>query len=194
MVNGEGWLAEGLKCSLAVVSLRNYTHKSNYDLPIPPSPNLPNQNAIRLYPSLCFFEGTNVSVGRGSTKPFQQIGAPWMGEVFPEYKFVPQPNEGAKSPLYKGEDCYGVDLSSFANSFLPHYNQIYLFWLLQSYEAAPDKEVFFNNYFDKLAGTDLLRQQIIAGLSEEEIRASWQEDLILFKQMRRKYLLYPDFE
>ncbi len=194
MVNGEGWLAEGEKCQLTVVKVLDYNHNMSMPLPVAPSPNLPNLTAIRLYPSLCFFEGTSVGVGRGTDKPFQQIGAPWLKVVFPEYSFTPSPNVGAANPKYKGEQCYGVDLSSFGSSFLPNYHEIYLFWLIEAYQEAPDKDAFFNNYFDKLAGTDELRKQIEAGLSEEEIKASCQKDLTSYKLMRKKYLLYPDFE
>ncbi len=194
MVNGENWLADEKHCQLIVVEVLDYDHTMSMPLPVAPSPNLPNATAIRLYPSLCFFEGTNVGVGRGTEKPFQQIGAPWMGEIFPEYSFTPQPNTGASKPKYKGKACYGVDLTSFGNSFLPNYKGIYLYWLIEAYQMSPDKSAFFNSYFDKLAGTDQLRKQIEAGLSEEEIKASWQSDLNDYKLMRKKYLLYPDFE
>jgi uncharacterized protein YbbC (DUF1343 family) len=194
MVNGEGWLSKGVQCELTVIKAVGYEHSMASSLPMAPSPNLPNATAIRLYPSLCFFEGTNVSVGRGTDKPFQQIGAPWMAAAFPEYTFTPAPNEGATQPRYNGETCYGVDLTSFGNSFLPTYKGIYLYWLLEAYRMAPDKSAFFNPYFNKLAGSEVLRKQIEAGLSEEEIKASWQADLHAFKLVRKKYLLYPDFE
>lgn len=194
MVNGEGWLAEEKHCQLIVIEVLDYNHNMSLPVPVAPSPNLPNATAIRLYPSLCFFEGTNVGVGRGTDKPFQQIGAPWMVNIFPEYTFTPQPNQGASKPKYQGKKCYGVDLTSFGNSFLPHYKGIYLYWLIEAYQSAPDKTAFFTNYFDKLAGSDQLRKQIKAGLSEEEIKATWQNDLNNYKLMRKKYLLYPDFE
>jgi len=194
MVNGERWLADSVVCDLTVVGVLNYAHNTPYSLPVAPSPNLPNELAIRLYPSLCFFEGTTVAIGRGTDLPFQQMGAPWLQPFFPEYNFTPKPNEGAKEPKYAGEACYGVVLTDFARSFLPNYNHIYLYWLIESYQLAPDKEKFFNSYFDKLAGTDALRLQIQTGMSEDEIRQSWERDIYLYKLIRAKYLLYPDFE
>jgi uncharacterized protein YbbC (DUF1343 family) len=194
MVNGERWLADSVVCDLTVVGMLGYTHNIQYELPVAPSPNLPNALAIRLYPSLCFFEGTSAAIGRGTDKPFQQMGAPWLKNAFPEYSFTPQPNEGAKEPRYLGEACYGVVLTDFARSFLPSYNHLYLYWLLEAYQLAPDKENFFVSYFDKLAGTDALRLQIQTGVSEDEIRQSWERDIYLFKIVRTKYLLYPDFE
>lgn len=193
MVNGEGWLKDAVKCDLAVISMDGYNHRMGFSMPIAPSPNLPNDEAIRLYPSLCFFEGTTMSVGRGTDKPFQQIGAPYLKDNF-GYSFTPKPNAGAKNPKYNGEPCYGVDLTSFANGFLTQYNKIYLFWLIEAYKIAPDKDAFFNAFFKKLAGTDKLQKQIEEGMTEADIRASWQNDLLAFKQVRRKYLLYEDFE
>lgn len=194
MVNGQFWLKDSVACDLTVVQVLGYTHETRYELPVAPSPNLPNELAIRLYPSLCFFEGTSVAIGRGTDKPFQQMGAPWLKSTFPDYQFTPTPNEGAKDPKYNGEACYGVDLTDFAHSFLPTYNHIYVYWLIEAYQLAPDKEKFFVSYFDKLAGTDVLRQQIQAGVSEDEILQSWERDIYLFKMVRAKYLLYPDFE
>ena len=194
MVNGEGWLESRDSCKLWVVQMTGYNHNMTYSLPVAPSPNLPTDQAISLYPSLCFFEGTSVSVGRGTEYPFQQIGAPWLSTAFPEYYFVPRPNTGAKDPKYNGQACYGVNLTNFATSFMPTYNQLYLYWLIEAYQLCPEKETFFNNYFEKLAGTDELEKQIKAGMSEEEIRATWEKDLLAFRLIRQKYLLYPDFE
>jgi len=194
MVNGQYWLKDSVQCNLTVVPILGYAHTMVFSLQVPPSPNLPNDEAIRLYPSLCFFEGTIVSVGRGTDKPFQQIGAPWLQKEFPNYSFTPTPNYGAKDPKVKGEKCYGVDLTPFAKGFLVRYNQLYLYWLIESYAVADDQENFFNSFFDKLAGSETLRIQIVSGASEEEIRQSWQADLIAFKKLRRQYLLYPDFE
>ena len=194
MVNGEGWLESKDSCKLWVVAMTGYDHNMSYSLPVAPSPNLPNDLAIRLYPSLCFFEGTTVAVGRGTDQPFQQIGAPWLSSAFPEYSFVPRPNTGAKDPKYNGEVCYGVNLSNFAASFMPTYRQIYIYWLIEAYNLCPEKDQFFNSYFEKLAGTDNLEKQIKAGMSEDEIRKSWEKDLLGFKLIRQKYLLYPDFE
>ena len=117
-----------------------------------------------------------------------------MKDVFDEYSFTPKPNEGAKHPKYEGERCYGVDLTNFAKGFLTHYNQLYLFWLMEAYQTSPSKDTFFTSYFNKLAGNETLQKQIKAGVSEEEIRESWQPDIREFKKIRRKYLLYPDFE
>lgn len=195
MVNGEKWLLGGVQCDLTVVALLNYNHSIVVDLPIAPSPNLPNAASVALYPSLCFFEGTGVSVGRGTDLPFQQFGAPWLGHVF-SYNFTPQPNAGSSKPPLYNQKCYGVQLTNFAKDFIPEYRKIYLFWLLETYREAPEKEKekFFNAYFDKLAGNATLKVQIKNGASEEEIRASWQPALMAFKQIRKKYLLYTDFE
>lgn len=194
MVLGEGWLNSSKPCALTVVPMLGYTHKTPYVLPVAPSPNLPTEQAVRLYPSLCLFEGTTVSIGRGTDYPFQQIGAPWLSIAFSDYSFTPTPNQGATDPKYNGEVCFGVNLTNFASSFLPSYNQLYLFWLIEAYQLCPEKESFFMPYFKKLAGTDQLEEQIKAGQSESEIRASWASDLRTYKAQRVKYLLYPDFE
>jgi uncharacterized protein YbbC (DUF1343 family) len=194
MVLGEGWLNSSKPCVLTVVPMLGYTHKTPYVLPVAPSPNLPTEQAVRLYPSLCLFEGTTVSIGRGTDYPFQQIGAPWLSTAFSDYSFTPTPNQGATDPKYNGEVCFGVNLINFATSFLPSYNQLYLFWLIEAYQLCPEKESFFMPYFKKLAGTDQLEEQIKAGQSEAEIRASWASDLRAYKAQRVKYLLYPDFE
>ena len=194
MVLGEGWLNSSKPCALTVVPMLGYTHKTPYVLPVAPSPNLPTEQAVRLYPSLCLFEGTTVSIGRGTDYPFQQIGAPWLSTAFSDYSFTPTPNQGATDPKYNGEVCFGVNLTNFATSFLPSYNQLYLFWLIEAYQLCPEKESFFMPYFKKLAGTDQLEEQIKAGQSESEIRASWASDLRTYKAQRVKYLLYPDFE
>jgi uncharacterized protein YbbC (DUF1343 family) len=192
MVNEEGWLANGVKCNLKVIKIKNYTHSSYYKLPIPPSPNLPNMNAIELYPSLCFFEGTIISVGRGTKFPFQVIGHPdYTGG---DYTFTPVDIPGAAmNPKYEGEKCYGYDLSGFADSVLLK-KRLDLRWLIQMYNFFKDKDDFFNSFFDKLAGTDKLRKQIVAGLTEDEIRESWKPGLKEFDKIRKKYLLYPNFE
>lgn len=192
MVNEEGWLKDGIKCDLEVVKCTDWDHSTSYELPVKPSPNLPNAASITLYPSLCFFEGTTVSVGRGTDKPFQQIGAPWFTEG--TVNFTPRSMPSAKHPKYEGEDCRGFDLREFANYYMQGAGELYLFWLKEAYDMAPDKEGFFNNFFDKLAGTDQLRKDIIAGRTIQEIRASWEADLEAFKIIRKKYLLYEDFE
>lgn len=185
MINGEKWLENGIQCDLTVMPLRNYTHSTPYSLPIKPSPNLPNDQSINLYPSLCFFEGTKVSAGRGTEMQFQIFGAPFLPkEQFP-FSFTPQSNEGAKNPKFKGELCHGKDLRE-ANRL----DYINLEWLIETYNAAPDKADFFNNFIDRLAGTSDLKNQIIAGKSAEEIRKTWQPGIAEFRKTRAKYLLY----
>ncbi|WP_043706950.1 exo-beta-N-acetylmuramidase NamZ family protein [Tenacibaculum ovolyticum] len=182
MINGEKWLENGITCDLTVIPLENYTHNYKYSLPIKPSPNLPNDAAINLYPSLCFFEGTNISAGRGTKKQFQIYGSPYLKKS--NFKYTPQPNEGAKYPKYKGQLCYGEDLQK--NDTLSNLN---LSWLLKAYKESPKKD-FFNSFFTKLAGTKKLQQQIIQGVSEENIKSTWQKDLKTFKKVREKYLIY----
>lgn len=194
MINGEGWLAGGIHCNLAVVTLRHYTHNTRYALPVPPSPNLPNAESIYLYPSLCLFEGTNISVGRGTTLPFQIYGAPMMKGG--DYTFTPAPIRGvSENPPHNGKACRGYYLKDFATTHLDSTNSFNLQYLMTAYQQYADKEHFFTNtnFFDKLAGNDRLRKQIISGVSEEEIRQSWQEDLENFKSIRKKYLLYPEY-
>jgi uncharacterized protein YbbC (DUF1343 family) len=190
MINGERWLNKNKECNLAVVTCLNYTHSTTYVLPIKPSPNLPSQQSIRLYPSLCFFEGAAVSLGRGTNKPFEQIGAPWFlaGKV----QFSPKDIPGvALNPPYANQICYGYDLSDS----LYHFSDgLILDYLIEFYQNAPDKKNFFNSFFDKLAGTNLLREQIISGKTSQEIKQSWQKDLEAYKKIRKQYLLYPDFD
>lgn len=194
MINGEGWLNNGIKCKLSIIMAPNYNHNISYDLPVKPSPNLPNTTSILLYPSLCFFEGTSLSIGRGTDKQFQIIGHPSLNEM--AYTFTPQKNEGAKYPKLENEQCYGIDLSTIDKKTFFLKQQLNLAWLIDMYNVFPDKANFFleNNFFDKLAGTADLQQQIKEGLSEETIRAFWQADLSAYKKMRKKYLLYQDFE
>lgn len=186
MINGEKWLANGVQCDLTVVPVKNYAHNLSYSLPIKPSPNLPNDRAINLYPSLCFFEGTNVNAGRGTEIQFQVFGSPFLNpEVF-GFRYTPQPNEGSKSPKHQGKLCYGADLTE-AGAL----NQLQLSWLIKAYKNTSDKSKFFNTFFVKLAGTKQLQAQIEAGVTEEEIKASWEEGLSRFKVMRNAYLIYP---
>jgi len=193
MINGEKWLAGKVQCKLKVVPVENYNHKMLYKLPVKPSPNLSTMSAIYLYPSLCLFEGTIVSVGRGTDKPFQIFGHPDL--LIGDYKFKPHSIPGVSAnPKLGGKLCTGFDLTEFSDGYFPNYKKIYLFWLIETYKELKDKPDFFNNFFDKLAGNSTLRKQILNGLSEEEIRKSWQPDLIKFKKIRKKYLLYPDFE
>jgi uncharacterized protein YbbC (DUF1343 family) len=185
MINGEKWLKDGLQCNLTVIPCLNYSHDMKYSLPVKPSPNLPNDQAINLYASLCFFEGTNVSVGRGTEKQFQIYGSPFLPENEFDFSFTPKPNFGAKDPVHNGKLCFGEDLTK-----IKKVNQLELKWLLKAYSKTTDKTVFFNDFFTKLAGTKKLREQIEAGMTEKEIRKTWQEGLEQFKRMRKKYILY----
>ena len=193
MVNAEGWLKDSIKCKLTVIPCKNYDHKTQYELPIAPSPNLPNNIAIQLYPSLCLFEGTIISIGRGTEFPFQVIGHP--DYVIGSFAFIPRYIPGvAKNPKHEGQQCYGQSLKGFAEYSLKNERRLYLEWLINMYDFFKGEDDFFNPYFDKLAGTNKLRKQVIEGLSEEEIRDSWEKDLNEFKKIRKKYLLYDDFE
>ncbi|MBI3510993.1 MAG: DUF1343 domain-containing protein [Bacteroidetes bacterium] len=192
MVNGEKWLTNGVQCDLKYVECINYDHTDWYQLPIAPSPNLPNMAAVYLYPSLCLFEGTVMSIGRGTDLPFQVVGHPDLKNA--NFTFTPSPKPGAKDPLYNGKVCYGHDLHEFATLYVRDYKGIYLFWLLGCYKDMADKTDFFNDFFERLAGTKDLRQQIIEGKTEEQIRSGWKPALAKFKVTRKKYLLYEDFE
>jgi uncharacterized protein YbbC (DUF1343 family) len=193
MVNEEGWLANNVKCNLLVIPVKNYSHSMRYTLPIAPSPNLPNRTAIDLYPSLCFFEGTMMSIGRGTEFPFQVIGHPDF--VPGSSVFTPHSIPGVSvHPKYDGQACYGQNLIGFAENVLQTDRRLHLNWLINYYQYFKERPDFFTSYFEKLAGTDKLRQQIKSGLNEEQIRQSWQKDLEEFKTIRKKYLLYSDFE
>lgn len=193
MINGELWLRDKVVCELKVIACENYDHNTFYKLPIKPSPNLPNMASIYLYPSLCFFEGTIVSVGRGTQQPFQVIGHPGFSKK--EFGFKPESIPGAsKYPPYEGEQCYGYDLSSFGETHMRDQRKLYLHWLLGMFEDAKDKGKFFNNFFEKLAGNSELKKQIESGMPLDEIQATWEVGLVRFKKIRKKYLLYPDFE
>jgi len=192
MVNEEGWLKNGIKCNLKYITVDSYNHMYYYILPIPPSPNLPNMNSVYLYPSLGLFEGTVISVGRGTDLPFQVIGNPDIKNG--NYTFTPVSKAGATNPPFIGVKCNGFRLDDFADLYVKNLRHLYLFWLTAIYKDYPDKTNYFNTYFDQLAGTAKLREQIIAGTSEEDIRKSWQSDIDKFKLIRKKYLLYPDFE
>jgi len=192
MVNGEGWLENGLTCELTVIPVANYTHSDFYELPVRPSPNLPNKNAVYLYPSLCLFEGTVVSLGRGTELPFQIIGHPQYTKG--DFVFTPRPMPGATNPPLMGAKCIGYNLTGFAEKMDENPPQLNLSWLMDFYGELHDKTRFFTNFFEKLAGTAALRKQIEQGISEEEIRASWAPGLNEYKKIRKKYLLYDDFE
>ncbi len=183
MINGEGWLKNGIKCDLQVVKIDNYNHSMRYKLPVRPSPNLPNEKSINLYPSLCYFEGTPVSAGRGTEMQFQIFGAPELTSM--DFKFIPKPNFGSKNPKFNGKKCYGKDLRK--EEYL---SEINISWVIEAYKSYPDKSKFFNNFFKKLAGTEKLQQQIIEGKSAQDIKTSWQEGLNNFRITRSKYLLY----
>lgn len=183
MINGEKWLKDGEQCALTVVPCLQYKRSFPYDLPVKPSPNLPNAQAVNLYASLCLFEGTNVSVGRGTEKQFQLYGSPFLPKS--DFSFTPVPNLGAKEPPYKNQLCYGEDLSR-----LPKVTRLELQWLLKAYKTTADPSKFFNPFFTKLAGTKQLQQQIEAGVTENAIRKTWEPGLTAFKAMRKKYLLY----
>jgi uncharacterized protein YbbC (DUF1343 family) len=186
MINGEKWLEGGRTCALTVIPVKYYQHELPYSLPVRPSPNLPNDLSIFLYPSLCLFEGTDISVGRGTPTPFQIIGHPALKGKFPD-TFTPQSLPGAKNPPHLGKPCHGTDFTKNP----PKEGGFQLSYLLNYYQAFEPKDKFFNNFFEKLAGTPQLRKQIIAGMSEEEIRASWADDLAAYNKLRIKYLLYP---
>jgi uncharacterized protein YbbC (DUF1343 family) len=192
LVNGEGWLENAVKCNLKYITVENYNHSYYYVLPLPPSPNLPDMEAVYLYPSLGLFEGTVISVGRGTDFPFQVLGHPLLKKT--DFSFVPQSNFGAKDPPYKGDTCYGYNLDNFSKVYLKNLHQMYLFWLQETYSELKDTLTYFNSYFNYLSGNAVLKQQIISGMSEDDIRKSWQDDLSKYKIIRKKYLLYPDFE
>lgn len=194
MINGEKWLAGGVQCKLNFVKCLNYTHLTSYDLPVKPSPNLPNARSIELYPAICFFEGTEISLGRGTEFPFQVFGDPSIPQDLTDFSFTPRSVEGAKNPPHLDKTCYGFDLRK------PHVlfqsdAKINLDFLITMYNLYPEKDKFFlkNGFFDLLAGTDKLRLDIVAGKSSEEIYQGWKKDEEAFMKTRSKYLLYPDF-
>ncbi|MEX2349510.1 MAG: DUF1343 domain-containing protein [Flavobacteriaceae bacterium] len=185
MINGEGWLQNGMQCKLEIVPVKEYTRNTVYSLPIKPSPNLPNDQAINLYPSLCFFEGTPLSEGRGTNKQFQVFGGPILPKDKYTFTFTPQPNEGAKNPKFQGQLCYGKDLSS-----LDKLDYLNLQWLIEAYNDSGKKPSFFTNFFTTLSGTKELQGQIEKGLSQEQIKSSWKGGLERYDTMRTKYMIY----
>ena len=190
MVNGEYWLKDSLQCDLTVIPLGDYNRNAIYKLPVKPSPNLPNWESVYLYPSLCFFEGTIVSVGRGTETPFQVYGHPSMRE---EFTFTPRQAEGRNRPLLCDKECHGEQLTQYAINYKKNKKELNLTWIINAYHQLKDKEKFFNNFFVKLSGTKELQKQIKDGFSEDEIRESWKKDLDKYKKIRAKYLLYKDF-
>lgn len=186
MVNGEGWLKNGVRCNLTVIPINNYNRNAIYELPVKPSPNLPNWEAVYLYPTLCFFEGSIVSVGRGTDTPFQIFGHPNMRG---EYSFTPQSKSGASKPLLEGQRCRGENLVDYAHGYAYNENQLQLDWIIDAYNQLSDKE-FFTNYFRLLSGDKQMQRDIENGLSADEIRASWKNEIDNFKKIRSKYLIY----
>jgi len=194
MLVGERWVKGAEDLKLKVISCKNYDHTKRYQLPVAPSPNLKTMAAIYLYPSLCLFEGTAVSVGRGTDLPFQQWGHPdFEGKT--NYYFTPKSVTGASKPLFEGKKCFGrlVAINGDSAFFLTD-GKLQLDALIEAYNWYPDKGNFFNKFFENLAGTDQLRKQIISGKNAHEIREEWQSEVAAFKQIRKKYLLYKDFE
>lgn len=189
MINGEGWLNDGDTCALTIIKLKNYTHKTKYELPVTPSPSLPNYQSVRLFPLLCLFEATDFSIGRGTDYPFQVVGYP--DSTFGRFTFTPGSRTGMAAHVeQQGNMCYGLDLRGLKADSI----RFTLKYILDFYNKMPDKFFARPTFFDKLAGTDKLREQIINGWSEEQIRDSWKEELNEYKAMRKKYLLYEDFE
>jgi uncharacterized protein YbbC (DUF1343 family) len=185
MINGEGWLKKQIKANIKVVKLKNYDRNKVYELPIKPSPNLPNKSSINLYPTLCLFEGTNVSAGRGTEMQFQIYGSPYLNKQSNKFKFTPKKNSGSKYPKHENILCFGKNLSQTKKLY-----KINLDYIIDAYTNTEKKEKFFNNYFIKLVGVDKLKSQIINGVSKNEIRESWKKDLDIFKKIRKKYLIY----
>ena len=198
MINGEGWLANGVKCKLNIIKVKHYSHNMPYVLPVNPSPNLNTPQSILLYPSLCLFEGTIISQGRGTRFPFTVLGNPDLKGKY-DFSFTPVSIKGmSETPLHQDKACYGLDLRKYDTEALRKSGQLNLAWLIELYQAYPHKAKFFDfkqsnqmGNFDKLAGTKQLKEQIIAGVPETEIRKSWEPGLSQYKQMRAKYLLYP---
>ncbi|WP_299111841.1 DUF1343 domain-containing protein [uncultured Winogradskyella sp.] len=186
MVNGEGWLANSIKCDITIIPVKNYTHQTTYSLPIRPSPNLPNDQSILLYPSLGLFEGTNINAGRGTEFQFQRYGAPFLDKTYYSFSYTPNPNFGSKYPKHKDNVCYGVDLSTVKAK-----RQFTLKHIIDAYNNATDKSKVFNTAnFTTHAGTAKLQQQIESGISETAIKASWQAELEAYRKMRKQYLIY----
>ena len=185
MINGQKWLNEGVQAELQVVEMQNYDHDLVYELPVKPSPNLPNSRAINLYPSLCFFEGTSVNAGRGTPLQFQVFGSPHLPEDKYDYSYVPKPNEGAKHPKHEGKTCYGRNL--FEGKRLDSLN---LEWLINAYHKTENQDEFFTDFFTLLAGTEELEEQIKNGMTAEEIEETWEAGLQDYATVREKYLLY----
>ena len=198
MANGQGWLKDGVKCSIKIIPVANYNHDMPYTLPVAPSPNLNTQQSILLYPSLCMFEGTYINLGRGTYFPFTVLGSPYLKGIY-DFSFTPTGIKGmAETPLFMNQVCYGLDLRKYDTELLRKSKQINFKWIMELYKASPNKEQFFDSKMSKemnnieiQIGSGLFRQQIIDGVPEAEIRAGWDAGLTAYKEMRRKYLLYP---
>jgi uncharacterized protein YbbC (DUF1343 family) len=198
MLNGEGWLPNKMQCRLHIIPVKNYAHNMDYTLPVFPSPNLNSQQSVLLYPSLCLFEGTYLSQGRGTYMPFTVLGSPELKGIY-SFSFTPVSLPGkSETPLHQDTECYGLDLRKYDISSYRKAGKINLQWMIELYKAYPYKEKFFDSKLskqmgniDKLSGTTQFKEQIIAGKTEEEIRASWEPGLSEYKKMREKYLLYP---
>ncbi len=190
MVKGEKWIKQSEQLNLKVIPIKKYTHNMLVKLATKPSPNLPTWQSVYLYPSLCLFEGTKVSIGRGTLFPFQVYGSP--DASLGSFAFTPESIPGMSNhPKHEGLTCFGQNLTGFAENYKKNDPQINLDWLLSTYQMSSDRENFFTNYFDTLAGSDKLRKQIIMGWTTDQIRESWQPDLTKFKKIRKKYLIYP---
>lgn len=198
MANGEGWLTNGVKCKLRIIKVANYRHDMPYTLPVSPSPNLNTQQSVLLYPSTCLFEGTYLNHGRGTYFPFTVLGSPELKGIY-EFSYTPVSIKGmAETPLHMNQVCYGLDLRTYDTNLLREKGKINLQWMIELYNKYPYKEKFFDSKLSKemgtierLVGVTEFRQQIISGKSEEEIRATWEPGLSQYKEMRKKYLLYP---
>jgi len=193
MINGEKWLKDGQQCNLSVIECEHYSHEKRYALPVKPSPNLPNMRSIYLYPSLCLFEGTQISVGRGTAKQFQIYGHPDLKKT--KFNFTPESRLGAKYPKLENKKCYGEDFSTVDEIAFFESAAFNLHHLVGAYMQFPNKESFFkdSNFFDLLAGNATLKEQIINQIPIDIIKLSWQDELIEYKKLRKKYLLYADF-
>lgn len=187
MVNGEGWLKDGVRCDLTVIPMGRYNRDAIYKLPVKPSPNLPNWESVYLYPSLCLFEGTDISVGRGTDMPFQVYGHPAMTD---DFVFVPRTIEGHRAPLYSDQECHGNNLVEYAHRYHKNERKLNLSWILDARNQLKDDEKFFNNYFIKLVGVADLQQKIDSAFTEDEIRSSWKDGIDNYLKIREKYLIY----
>jgi uncharacterized protein YbbC (DUF1343 family) len=193
MINGEGWLKDSVKCNVIIIETDNYEHSDFYKLPIAPSPNLPNMSAIYLYPSLCFFEGTDISIGRGTDLPFQVLGSPSLKET--HYVFTPTSKVGAWSPKHENDTCNGYNLSLFGDFYMRDTKQIYLYWMISSLSQYKTNSDFFTRpfFFDLLAGTNKLRNQLEQKIPLSDIKKTWEDDLKKYNVLKKKYLIYKDF-